>query len=444
MSEADRPNETASITATILEEEEARKAALAEETADTVLPDDLLPGVGDDEMTFREGVQKGGVSMALVLLVLSIVEEFDRVAITVLGPDIQESLNISDTMLLGLGSFGGVVLVLSTIPFAWLADRYRRVGVLSIATGVWAGLVAFTGAVQNAFQLAIGRAGTGIGLVQNSYLTIAHSRPISIAIRARIFAAEALGRPIGQVIGPFIAGGIVLIAGDGPDDWRVAFYLFSIPALILVVAIFLLKEPVRGAYEQDAVLGGKLEKAQEEPPVRLSSAFQRLKNVRSFYYLVVGIGVLGFALVAVPTTVSLLLEEYYDYGAFKRGWLISISWAAALIAIPFAGKLGDKLFRQDPKKALWLMGLLVALYGVFVTIGVRFTNIVLLMVFYTLGNACQGAAFTQMGPTISAVVPYRMRAQAFSLVGVYIFLMGGFFGGYSPAHSPMPMVNAQP
>ncbi len=51
------------------------------------------------------------------------------------------------------------------------------------------------------------------------------------------------------------------------------------------------------------------------------------------------------------------------------------------------------------------------------------------MVFYTLGNACQGAAFTQMGPTISAVVPYRMRAQAFSLVGVYIFLMGGFFGG---------------
>ena len=36
-------------------------------------------------MTFREGVQKW-VSMALVLLVLSIVEEFDRVAITVLGP----------------------------------------------------------------------------------------------------------------------------------------------------------------------------------------------------------------------------------------------------------------------------------------------------------------------------------------------------------------------
>ena len=101
MDEASASDDAASISATILEEEEARKSALEEATAETILPDDLLPGVGDEEMTFKEGVQKGGISMALVLLLLSIVEEFDRVAITVLGPDIQETLNISDTMLLG-------------------------------------------------------------------------------------------------------------------------------------------------------------------------------------------------------------------------------------------------------------------------------------------------------------------------------------------------------
>jgi len=428
--QASNRTDAASISATILEEEEARREALEKAYADTVLPDDLLPGVGDEEMTFREGIHKGGKSMMLVLLLLAIVEEFDRVAITVLGPDIQESLNISDTMLLGLGSFGGVVLVLSTIPFAWFSDRYRRLTVLSMATAVWGGLVAFTGAVQNAFQLAIGRAGSGIGAgakIPISPSLIADQYPI--AVRARVFAAEALGRPIGQVIGPFIAGGIVALAGEGPDDWRIAFYVFALPAILLVVAVFFLKEPSRGKYEHDAVLGKALEKAEEEPPVRLSSAFQRLKNVRSFYYLVVGIGVLGFALVAVPTTMSLLLEEVYGYGAFKRGWIISVSWSAALVAIPIAGKLGDKLFRKDPKRALWLMGALVTMYGVFVTVGVRFTDITFLIIFYTLGNACQGAAFTQMGPTISAVVPYRMRAQAFSLVGVYIFLMGGFFGG---------------
>jgi len=422
--------ETAGIAATILEEEEVRRVAMEEESEEVVLPDDLLPGVGDEEMTFREGIREGGPSMMLVLLLLSVVEEFDRVAITVLGPDIQDTLNISDTMLLGLGSFGGVVLVLSTIPFAWLSDRFRRLSVLSIATAVWAGLTAFTGSVQNAFQMAIGRAGAGIGAgakIPISPSLIADQYPIPV--RVRIFAAEALGRPTGQVIGPFIAGGIVLLAGDGPEDWRIAFYIFAIPALVLVAAIFLLKEPKRGKYEQDAILGGTLEKAEEDPPVRLSSAFQRLKNVRSFYYLVVGIGVLGFALVAVPATMSLLLEEVYDYGAFTRAWIISVSWSAALLAIPIAGKIGDRLFRTDPRRALWLMGALVSFYGIFVTIGVRFSNITLLVIFYTIGNACQGAAFTQMKPTISAVVPYRMRAQAFSLVGVYIFLMGGFFGG---------------
>ena len=50
-----------------------------------------------------------------------------------------------------------------------------------------------------------------------------------------------------------------------------------------------------------------------------------------------------------------------------------------------------------------------------------------------IANACQLAAFTQVGPTISAVVPYRMRAQAFALIGFYIFLLGGFFGGLAVA-----------
>ena len=46
-----------------------------------------------------------------------------------------------------------------------------------------------------------------------------------------------------------------------------------------------------------------------------------------------------------------------------------------------------------------------------------------------LANACTSAAFVRVGPTVGAVAPYRMRAQAFALVPVFIFLMGGFFGG---------------
>ena len=153
--------------------------------------------------------------------------------------------------------------------------------------------------------------------------------------------------------------------------------------------------------------------------------------MRTFYYLVVGIGVLGFALVAVPGALNLLLEDVLRLlGAYTRGWIGSITWAAALIAIPIAGQYGDRLFRRDPRSRVRhdrrARPRATASSS---PSGLQFESPVVLVVLFALANACQGAAFTQVGPTISAVVPYRMRAQAFALVGVYIFLMGGFFGG---------------
>jgi hypothetical protein len=100
-----------SLTSVIFEEEQQRLAAAKEEVV--VLPDDLLPGVGGKGMRLREGLNQGGVSMIALLLLLIVVEEFQTVALLVLGPDIQESLDISDTTLLGLISFGGVVFVIS-------------------------------------------------------------------------------------------------------------------------------------------------------------------------------------------------------------------------------------------------------------------------------------------------------------------------------------------
>ena len=429
----DEPNDAGgmrSLTSVIFDEEAQRQQAQQEAEADVVLPDDLLPGVGGKAMSLQEGFRAGGFWFAFMLMLLTLVEEFDRVAVHVLGPDIQDSLGISDTLLLGLQSFGGVVLVLSTLPFAWLADRYSRTKVLAGATSMWVVFAALTGAVVNSFQMGVARAGTGFGSAARIPITpslIADQYPIGV--RARMFAFENLGRPLGQVIGPLLAGLIVLIAGEDSGDWRWAFWIFAIPGVLLVFATLALKEPTRGRNEQEAVFGEAREATVQEPPVRLSAAFQRLKKVRTFYYLVVGIGVLGFALIAVPSAFNLLLEDEYGYGAFTRGWMSSITWAGALIGIPVAGRYGDKLFRRNPPSALKLMGVFVICYGVSVTIGMRFHEPALLIAFMTIANAFQGAAFTQVGPTISAVIPYQMRAQAFALIGVYIFLMGGFFGG---------------
>jgi len=401
-----------------------------EDRADQGAESDVDDAPMVEAMSMREGFRRGGYRIAMVLLLFTILEEFDRVALQVLGPDIQKSLGISDTLLLGLQSFGGVVLVLATLPFAWLADRRRRVRVMSAASALWLAFVALTGSVVNSFQMGLARAGSGFGAsarVPIGPSLVADQYPL--AVRTRIFAIEALGRPLGQVIGPLFAGLIVVWAGNDGGDWRLVFFALLIPAGITVIWSLALREPERGRQEQETILGSAAATGEPEPPVRLSAAFQRLKKVRTFYFLVVGIGVLGFALIAVPGAFNLLLEDTYGYSAFRRGWIGAITWSGALIGIPLAGRFGEVLFRRNPPSALRMMGLFIVAYGVFVTVGLRFQSAPVMIAFVTIGYAFQGAAFTQMGPAVSAIIPYQMRSQAFAMVGVYIFLMGGFFGG---------------
>ena len=162
----------------------------------------------------------------------------------------------------------------------------------------------------------------------------------------------------------------------------------------------------------------------------MSTAYQRMKKIKTFYFICTGIGVLGFALVAVPVQLGLLLDDSYGYGAYTRGWMLSLTSIASLIAIPIAGLAYDRLFRQEPgarRPARRVRS--SSAYGLLLFIAMRFQPIVPLLVFVALAGACTSAAFVSVGPIVGAVAPYRMRTQAFALIPVFIFLMGGFFGG---------------
>ncbi|MCB0994570.1 MAG: MFS transporter [Acidimicrobiales bacterium] len=420
-------DDPAALAAAVLEEEARRQADEAARSAAPVLPDDLLPGVGDTPMTLREGLRSGGWTMVTVMFLLNIIDELPR-TIRVLAPDIQETLGISDTTLLGVLGFGGVALVLGAVPMAALADRIKRVVIIPIASLFWAVTVFLSGAVANAFQLFLTNAGTGLGQayripVSNSLL----SDTYPIQARSRVFAFENLGRPVGQLTGPLIVGGIATAVG-GIEGWRWAFYILAIPPVIMAIVSLVLKEPPRGRFEQEAVFGHTLDDT-DELPVSIGTAFARLKKVRTFYYLCVGVGVLGFALIAVPVQFNLLMEDQYGYDALDRGIVESLMWITSLIALPIAGRVFDRRFREDPPAMMKLAGTLVMAAGVIYLVGLRFTPIAALVISLSLAQACISASFIAAPSIIAAVAPYRIRAQAFALLPVFIFLMGGFLGG---------------
>lgn len=402
------------------EEQLAREAA--------AVAAESLPGVGGDKMPFRQAIAEGGPGLVTILLLINVLDEFPRTAATVLAPDIQATFGISNTVLLGMIGLVGVALVLMTLPAAALGDRIRRTRVVSIGTLGLAGFTGLTGAAANPFQMGLTLTGTGIGVgsrLPNASSLLADGYPLRA--RARVFAVEGAGRPIGQLCGPLFAGAVAGAIG-GPEAWRWVFAVLSIPLGLLGLAALTLREPARGQYEQREVLGEVMEADEDEPPVSLSASFARLKKVRSFYFLAVGIGVLGFALVSVPNLVSLMLDSEYDYGAYTRGWILAIAWSGSLVAIPVVGILGEKLFTRHPPAILELAGGLLFSYGLFVVIALRFETPALFIGFYALANALQASAFVLTSPAVASVVPPKMRSQAFALVGLYIFLMGGFFG----------------
>lgn len=424
---AKRPD-AAGLARVVIAEEAQRQQQQADRDAVTVLPDDLLPGVGDEAMSLRQAIAAGGSSMVLFMFLLNVIDDLPR-AIRVVAPDIQKSFGVSDTVLTAVLSFGGVALVLGAVPMATMADRIRRTRIIPIASLFWAATMALSGFVANAFLLFWTNAATGLGQsyripVSNSLL--ADSYPVQA--RSQIFALEGVGRPLGQLLGPLMVGGIAAAAG-GPEGWRWAFFVLSIPPIIVGMLSIRLKEPVRGQFDQQAIFGESVESTEDELPVSISQAFARLKKVRTFYFLAVGVGVLGFALIAVPLQFNLLLEDKYGFGPLKRGMVESLIWVLAIPVLPFVGRLFDRRFREDPSAMMRLAGWLVVGSGVVYAIGLPIKAIGPLVIMVAIAQALITSAFVAAAPIISAVSPFRIRALAFAFLPVFIFLMGGFFGG---------------
>ncbi|HAI64122.1 MAG TPA: ABC transporter [Acidimicrobiaceae bacterium] len=420
--------DAAALAAAVLDEEAKRQAEQAEREAGVVLPDDLLPGVGDEPMSLREAFAVGGKGMAVLLLLLNLVDELPR-TIRVLAPDIQRSLGISDTVLFGVLGFGGVALVLGTVPMAALADRIRRVALIPIMSGFWAVATFLSGLVVNPFQLFWATAATGLGQayripVSNSLITDTYP----IQARSRIFAFEGVGRPIGQLLGPLLVGGIAVSIG-GDDAWRYAFFILAVPPVLLGLTALRLREPERGRFEQDAVLSGEDALDVDELEPSMSTAFARLRKIRTFYALATGIGVVGFALIVVPGQFNLLLDRKYGLDALERGIVESLIWLGSLVSIPIAGRVFGRKFREDPDSVVRIMGTLIMAAGLLYLVVLPIKTLGLLILGLALAQALISAALVAAPMIIAAVSPYRIRTQAFALLPVFIFLMGGFFGG---------------
>ena len=159
---------------------------------------------------------------------------------------------------------------------------------------------------------------------------------------------------IATALSPILVGSIASGIG-GPNGWRWAFYILSVPIVLVAVIAFKLREPPRGQHEKIDVLGELIEDTQPVPP-SLEAAFARIMRIRTLKMCLIAFSAMGFGLFTQPVLGNLFLRQQFGLDAFRRGLIGTIGSLGLLVALPFVGKYYDRLYHRDPAQAMALIG----------------------------------------------------------------------------------------
>jgi MFS family permease len=308
---------------------------------------DATPGVQPPASSYRYLV-------VFVLMVVYTLNFLDRQIVSILAEPIRKDLNLSDTQLGMLsGIFFAIFYTGFGIPIGWLADRARRVWIISGACALWSLFTVLCGTATNFVQLALFRMGVGIGEAGGSppsYSLISdYFRPEE---RGTALALYSLGVPLGSMFGSALGGWIAAEHG-----WRVAFYAMGLPGIVMAVILLLIvREPKRGGL--DLFAAGK---EAHEPPPPIWTAIGGFFSNRTLLLTGLGAGlsafigyaaltwnppflirVKGMSLTEVAAYYSLVLGITGVIGTFGAGWLVDKlgardkRWFAWVPAIAFA------------------------------------------------------------------------------------------------------------
>jgi MFS family permease len=188
--------------------------------------------------------------VAAVLCVVYTFNFLDRQFLAILAQPVKLALHLSDTQLgLLTGLMFGLFYTCFGIPVAALADRFNRVWIITIASGLWSLFSAACGLATGFTSLAIARLGVGIGEAGGSapsYSIISDYFPPNE--RGVGLAIYSLGVPIGIMVGAASGGWIAAHYG-----WRAAFLSLGAISFVLSPLIpLLVREPKRGRLDASA------------------------------------------------------------------------------------------------------------------------------------------------------------------------------------------------
>jgi branched-chain amino acid transport system ATP-binding protein len=276
-------------------------------------------------------------------------------------PEIAQDLRISQTGIIGLQAAFGVLLVPIILGLGYVLDRRPRVpfyGIGTMLSGVGsivsAGAASFAGLAVP--RLADDSAEEAAGIPEGSL--VADYYPVED--RGRVFALLGVFARIGSLAAPF-----TVAYGVSRYGWRSATVFFGAPLILMgALALWKLRDPVRGYMERKAVGATEEEALEEEEPLSFGEAWRSIMGIRTLRRLFVA-NVWSDAGDTVFTYLYVFfLSEEYGLNIIERVKVSYPSIIAAVIGGYLAGGLLDYFSKTSPSRVLGFSGLLDVLRAV--------------------------------------------------------------------------------
>ena len=352
-----------------------------------------------------------------VLFGINLLNFFDRNLGSALTEPVRKEFGLNDQQLGFLATIFTLAYAIVGLPLGRLADTKDRTKLVAVGVGFWSVLTAASGGVWNYSSMLATRIGVGLGEA-----TCAPAGQSLIGDyfpperRSRALALFMAGLPLGLFAAYMVAGTIAARWG-----WRSAFYVASVPGLVMVVLATRLKEPLRGAMEQQAGV---------QQPVT-TRPFRTIAGVRTLWWIVASGATFNFYMYAINAFNTAFLMRYHGLGLRQAGQVSAVTLGlVGLVGLAMGGVLGDRVRVARPNGRLLLSAaaLLLAVpcayvalqqpRGQFLVYGALIAGVTMLSFIY----------YATIYSAIQDVVEPRLRGAAVALYFFAMYVCGASFG----------------
>jgi predicted MFS family arabinose efflux permease len=347
----------------------------------------------------------------LTLFAINILNFYDRnVAGAVVEP-MRKEFHLTDLQIGFLTTAMTVLYAIIGVPLGRVADTWSRKRLLAIGVMIWSALTGMTYFAANYAMVLFTRLGVGVGEAACAPTATSWLGDLMPPTkRARALGLFMLGVPVGGALSYFFSGPIAKAYG-----WRVAMIVAAAPALLLIPALLMLKEPVRGESEgiHDVAKGSMF----------------RVLRIPTLWWIIASGALVNFNMYAIGTFMPAMFGRIFKLDVGRAGIITGIVYLAGGVAGGLIGGLaGDWILSRRKNGRLWL-GAIFSLAGApFAYFGAAAGDLNSAILFWTIAYGSLNTYYGLVYSSIHDIVAPAQRGATMALYFMAMYLCGASFG----------------